>query len=116
MARLFNVTLAWGQDDEGNFTSKAWADDEAGAALQVAEEMADSSDAPDFESDAERTSWIKERADDVVDVYPADQQLRQDLAALYADELFPDGVSRDVNLEELGKVLAENRERLIVRM
>ena len=115
MAKLFNVTLAWGQDDEGNFSSSAWADNEAGAALQVAEEMADSSDAPDFESDAERTSWIKGRADDLVDIYPADQQLRQDLGALFSNELFPDGVSRDINLEQLGKVLAENRERLIVR-
>ena len=114
MKQLFNVILAWGQTDEGNYTATVAAPTDGAAALLVAEEMAESRDAPKFDDDADRQQWIARRAADVVDIYPTDVQLRQDLGALFSDELYPDGVVREINLEELGRVLSENRDRLLL--
>ena len=58
--RLFCVTLDWNpsNSEEGDYQSNIWARDEEEAIRNIAEEMADSGDVT-FESDADRTAFIK---------------------------------------------------------
>ena len=116
--RLFNVTLPWAwdgdaSDEEGTYSSSALADDEAAAVRAVAEEMADSGE-KNFDED-ERDQYIQSRCDGWCDVYPVEEQLKQDLRALFGAELFPLGSpAGEIDLKELGRVLTAYRD-LIVR-
>lgn len=116
LENVYNVTLSWGSREEGNYSNVVLADGEESAVRVLAEEMANHDDAGTFDSDAEREEWIQDRVENGFrDVYRVVDQFTQDLEALFPKQLFPDGISRSINLEALGKVLAENRERLLVR-
>lgn len=113
MANLYTVTLAWGGDDEGTYTTNVWANDEQHAVRLTAEEMADSGDV-EFDTPEEREEWIADTITGFRDVCMTAKQVKYDLALLYAKELYPeDAPATDINMAELGKVLAENRERLL---
>jgi hypothetical protein len=113
MQNVYNVTLSWGSREEGNYSNIVLADGEESAVRVLAEEMADQDDSPTFDSDAEREEWIQDRVDNGFrDVYKVVDQFAQDLESLFPKQLFPDGISRSINLDALGEVLAENRERL----
>ncbi len=117
MADIYNVTLAWGWDkNEGNYTTTVWADSENKAIRLTAEEMADNGSVK-FDNAKEREEWIEDRVGGFRDVYQTSDQFTGDLVMLYAKELYPDkapsGGHPNVNLVELGKVLAENRERIL---
>lgn len=115
MQDLFNVTAPWNpdNDEEGVYTTTVKAGNEDEAKRLCAEEMADSLT---FSSSAERQEWI----DDIVnsgfiDAYPTSEELKNGLRALYGEELFPDGVHLDIDLHALGKLLSENRDRLLIK-
>jgi len=111
---LYNVTLAWGLDrNDGNYTASVWATGEDEAVRLTAEEMADAGQVK-FDTKRERRGWIQERCRGFRDIYRSSSQLIGDLEALFAKELFADGPARGINLLELGKVLAENRERVLL--
>ncbi len=118
MKELYNVTLAWGWDrNEGNYTTSVWAESESEAIRLTAEEMADNGSVT-FDSKKERREWIKERTCGFRDLYKTADQVKGDLELLFAKELFSvekgPVVIRPINIVELGKVLAENRERILV--
>jgi hypothetical protein len=113
MAEGYNVTLSWGSVEEGNYSDVVVAEGEHAARRALAEQMADHPDAPEFDSDTEREEWIEERSNGFNDAYPVSAQLTQDLTTLFAKELFNGCSIRQINLAELGKVLAENRERIL---
>ncbi len=118
MKELYKVTLAWGWDrNGGNYTTSVWAESEGEAVRLTAEEMADNG-AVMFDSKKERREWIKERTCGFCDVYITADQLKGDLELLFTKELFSAErgavVIRPINMVELGKVLAENRERIVV--
>lgn len=113
MIEHYNVTLSWGSVEEGNYSDAVIAEGEDAARRALAEQMARHPDAPEFDSEDEREEWIKDRINGFNDVYPVSAQLTQDMAALFAQELFDCGRVRQINLVELGRVLAENRERIL---
>jgi hypothetical protein len=113
MIEFYNVTLSWGSLEEGNYSDVVMAEDEDAARRALAEDMADLPEASEFETDDEREEWIKDRLNGFNDVYPVSAQLRQDMGTLFAQELFGGGQARKIDLVQLGKVLAENRERIL---
>ena len=113
MTEHYNVTLSWGSVEEGNYSDVVIAEGEDAARRALAEQMADHPDAPEFDSDSEREEWTKDRINGFNDVYPVSAQLTQDMTTLFAEELFDGGHARQINLVELGKVLAESRERIL---
>lgn len=117
MKNLWNVMLPWAwngnpNDEEGTYTTTVEGADEDEAKRRAAEEMADSGE-KEFVDDEDRAKYIATRLTGWGDVYPQQAQLRQDLASVFEDELFPDGVRRNLNLEALGKLLAEHRAVLV---
>jgi hypothetical protein len=113
---VYNVTLSWGEPEEGNHSNIVLADDHDAAVRVLAEEMADHPDSGEFDSDEDREEWIQDRLENGFrEVYRVVDQFAQDLESLFFKLLFPDGISRSINLDSLGKVLAENRERLFDR-
>lgn len=117
MKNLWNVMLPWAwncnpADEESTYSTTVEAVDEDAAKLAAATEMADS-DEKEFMDDDDRAKYIRSRVAGWGDVYPQQAQLRQDLASVFEDELFPDGVRREINLEALGRLLAEHRAALL---
>lgn len=114
--QFFNVTMPWNvngdPEAEGTYTTTVRAADEDKAKRQCAEEMADSGQR-EFDSDSYRQDYIDALAAGWADVYATADKLKQDMSKVFADQLFPDGVSRDINLEVLGQVLTQNRELVI---
>jgi len=113
MILSFNVTLSWGSPQEGNYSDVVEAENEGAALRALAEEMADHSDGPELDTDEEREEWILDRVNGFHDVYPVSAQLEQDLATMFAQELFNGAAARQINLVALGKLLAENSERVL---
>jgi len=111
----FNVTLSWGSPEQGNYSDIVEAANPDAALRALAEEMADHLDGPEFDTNQEREEWVQARIDGFRDVYPVSAQLEQDLAAMFAQEIFKGGPARRIDLVELGKVLAENRERVLAK-
>ena len=117
MKNLWNVMLPWARngdasDEEGTYSTTVEGDDEDGAKLNAAIEMADSGE-KEFCDEEDRQSYIDSRVAGWADVYPQQQQLRQDLSSTFFDELFPDGVCREINLQALAKLLSENRNTIV---
>lgn len=117
MKNLWNVQMPWAwsgdaSDEEGTYTTTVEADDEDAARRAAAIEMADSGE-KEFSGAEERQRYIDSRASGWADVYRSQDQLAQDLSALFADELFPDGIVRQVNFKALAGLLAANRDELV---
>lgn len=114
--QFFNVTMPWDvngdPDSEGTYTTTVRAADQDQAKRLCAEEMG-ASGQREFDSDSDREDYIDAIAENWADVYPTAEQLQQDMATIYGEQLFPDGVKREINLEALGQVLAQNRELVI---
>lgn len=112
----FNVTLPWNPSDssEGEYATTVWAADADEALRLAAEEMADSGE-KDFDTEAERNEYIQELVNDGGYIVAALDELKYNLGVVFAEQLFPDGVGRDINSQALAEVLAENRERLVVK-
>lgn len=113
--QFFNVTMPYNSDDidgEGTYSTTVRAADTDHAKRLCATEMADSGQR-EFDSDSDREAYIDEHAEGWADVYPTIDQLTQDMSTVFADQLFPDGVKREINLEVLGQILAQNRELVI---
>lgn len=119
--QLFSVTLRWPQSDQGDYSQYVLAGDHYEACLLTARKMAeaqeeDSDDHFDaFEDDAERETWIKERAEDSMACCLVADSLVSDLSELFAAELFPDGVRLNIDIEGLRSLVLENRDRLCVK-
>jgi outer membrane protein assembly factor BamB len=116
MKNSFSVTLPWSASnnhgDQGTYSTTVHADSEGQAVLFVAEEMADSLP-NDFKTPEDRQKYIDNMINVNGDVYSSVDQLRQSIDEVFADELFPDGCHKTINLDVLGKILAANREFLL---
>ena len=120
---LWNVTLPWAwsgdADDEGTYSTAVGAADCEAAVRAAAEEMADSGskhfgddpEGDDFKE--ERQRYVDSRCEGWADAYLAVSQLEQDLAAVFADELFPNGVRREIDLEALGRLIGSHRDYVL---
>ncbi|WP_282366412.1 hypothetical protein [Pseudomonas sp. PS02290] len=119
--QLYSVTLRWPQSDQGDYSQYVLAGDHYEACLLTARKMAevqeeDSDDHFDaFEDNAERETWIKERAADSMECSLVADSLRSDLSELFAAELFPDGVRHGIDIEALRSLVLENRELLCTK-
>lgn len=118
MKTLWNVLLPWAlngdPDEEGTYATTVAGETEGEALRAAAVEMADEG-SKKFDTPQERAQFIESRVTGWCDVYETKDQLQQDLSALYARELFPDGIRHTINLNVLGRLLAENRDSLLVR-
>jgi hypothetical protein len=65
-----------------------------------------------FEDQADRDAWIAERASDSMECCLVADSLKSDLEALFEAELYPDGVTYDIDLEALRTLVSANRELL----
>ena len=68
-----------------------------------------------FEDQAERDEWVAERAADSMECCLVSDSLKSDLEVLFAAELFPDGVTFDIDIEALRTLVSANRELLRVK-
>lgn len=102
--------------NDGNYTTSVWSESEDEAVRLTAEEMADKGTVT-FDNEKEHKEWIRERTCGFRDVYKTADQFKGDLELLFAKELFSDEQDRvfthQINMVELGKVLAENRKRIL---
>jgi hypothetical protein len=117
MKNLWNVQMPWAWsgdpcDEEGTYTTVVPGANPQEAKLNAAIEMADSGE-KEMSGAGQRERYIESRMHCWADVYPQVEQIKQDLASTYADELFPDGVAREINLQALGRLLAEHRSELL---
>ena len=117
MRKLWHVILPWSwdgeaSDEEGTYSTTVEGADEGEALRKAAEEMADSNE-KDFDGDDERESYIESRIEGWSDVTNVADQLASDFAEIFAEELFPDGRCRAVNLQALAKLVQENRAALV---
>lgn len=113
---LYAVTLKWPQDDEGTYGENVYATDHWDACLKVAESMGQQRDQGSintYETEAEKQSWIFDRANDSIECHLVKDSLASDLAALFASDLFPDGVKRSINMTALQKLVVEHRDSLV---
>lgn len=111
--KLWTVTLPWGQEDEGTYTTYVRALNADDAVLLAAAEMAECSDAPEFDDPDEARLWIQERADAALDVCATLDRVLDELARVFANQLFPDGVARQLDGRALLRVLTANRGILV---
>lgn len=115
MKQPFNVTLPWNPADssEGNYANSTWAETPDEALQNIAEEMADSKENA-FDTPKDRQDYIDLLVnDELAEVTTCAGDLKWNLKELFAKELFPNG-GRDINLEALRDVLAENRSRFVI--
>ncbi|BAW27381.1 hypothetical protein C206_02809 [Pseudomonas putida TRO1] len=111
---LYAVTLNWGMAEEGTYSDNVFATSQNEACLKIAEDMANQREYVDeLETPKERQEWIVSRACDLVDCHFVEDSLAADLAALYGDVLFPDGVTRSIDLGALRALLVEHRHCLV---
>lgn len=120
-AQLYYVTLRWPQNDSGSFSQRVNASDAWEACMLTAKLMAESREEESdgtyeaFEDQADREAWIAERASDSMECCLVADSLKSDLEALFASELFPDGVTFDIDIEALRTLVSANRELLRVK-
>lgn len=110
----WNVTMAWGEDDEGTYSASFLATDGDAAALMCATEMAESGEV-EFENEAHRDGFIVARLAGYSDVYRTDAQFRGDFERLFGEALFGDGPRCAIDLERLREVLVANRDAILDR-
>jgi len=112
---MYKVTVPWNpnNDEEGIYSNYVKANSDIEATLAVVQEMAESRK---FDSQEEKLEWINDLAQSgFVDVFSISAELRNGLQIMYGEFLFPNGVQLGLDLEALGKVLAENRDRLLIK-
>ncbi|WP_162892752.1 hypothetical protein [Pseudomonas savastanoi] len=116
--QLYYVTLRWPQDDEGSFSQYVLASDFWEACVNTAQKMAEAREEDSegrykaFEDQADRDSWVADRAADSMECCLVADSLKSDLAELFAADLFPDGFAFDIDIEALRTLVAANRELL----
>jgi len=111
---LFAVTLNWGQQDEGTYSDYVMAACQNDACFKLAESMAEQREyVDDLETPEEKREWISGRAWDIADCHFVEDSLASDLAALYGDVLFPDGIKRSIDMTALRALIVEHRHRLV---
>ena len=123
--RLFSVLLPWSNsgnpaDEEGTYATTVWAADEEEAVRLVAEEMAAESNQFAGEKDdaaraADIADFVQSRREGWSEVVSIEDAVESDLAELYAQELFPDGVKRGIDMGALRALVRANRERLVIQ-
>ena len=123
--RLFSVLLPWSNsgnpaDEEGSYATTVWAADEKDAVRRVAEEMAaNSKQFAGEEDDAARAAdiadFIQSRMEGWSEVVSIEAAVESDLAELYAQELFPDGVKHGIDMGALRALVQANRELLVIQ-
>jgi hypothetical protein len=120
-AQLYCVTLRWPTDDAGSFSQNVYATDPWEACVLTARLMAESREEDSegsylaFEDEADRETWIAERAADSMECALVSDSLKWDLSELFAAELFPDGVRQDIDLDALRTLVCANRDLLLVK-
>ena len=114
--RPINVTLPWNPSDssEGEYATTVWAVDDESALQLAAEEMADSGE-KSFDSAEEKAEYVRELVADGGHIVDALDDLKYNLGVVFGNELFPDGITRDISSQVLAQILRENRDRLVVK-
>ncbi|NMY12441.1 hypothetical protein HBO38_29120 [Pseudomonas veronii] len=119
--QIYYVTLRWPQTDTGSFSLHVLAGDSWEACMVTAQKMAEAREEETegryeaFEDQAERDEWVAERAADSMECCLVSDSLKSDLEILFAAELFPDGVTFDIDIEALRTLVTANRELLRVK-
>ena len=120
-SQLYFVTLRWPNDDGGSFSQYVNATGAWEACILTAHKMAEAREEESegsyeaFEDQADRGAWIAERAADSMECGLVSDSLKSDLEVLFAAELFPDGVTFDIDIEALRTLVSANRELLRVK-
>ncbi|MGN7495952.1 hypothetical protein [Pseudomonas lactis] len=106
---IYSVLIPYVQDDEGSFSTYVSATDHQSAALNAADEMA----GEEFETQADRQTWVLDRAAAAISVTLLKDDVLQGLGVLFGSLLFPDGVQRSLSFDALRDVIYENRAKLL---
>ena len=106
---IYSVLIPYVQDDEGTFSIYVSAADHQSAALKAADEMA----GEEFETQADRQTWVFDRAAAAISVTLLKDDVLQGLAVLFGNLLFPDGVQRSLSFDSLRDVIYESRDKLL---
>ncbi|MBN3760893.1 hypothetical protein [Burkholderia sp. Ac-20365] len=117
MRNYYEVCIRWNDNDaeEGTFTESVFANDEDEASEAVATSMAGSSSDVDNSNPDEVARFVEEALQRVSYVTNVVSSLPDDISSVFFDELFPDGVSRQINLDALAVLLSEHRDQIILK-
>lgn len=118
MKNMWVVMLPWAEsgkpdDDESTYRTYVEADDMVTALRAVATQMANDPRKV-FDSEEDREEYISSRIQGWADVASLDLSVADDMAELFADELFPDGAPRrKVDMVKLAKLLSDSRDAIL---
>jgi len=110
----FSVTLPWNphDPDEGEYSTSLVAQNRTDAVRLVAEEMAKSGEVV-LDTNSQRRQFVAALIAHGGVVTESSSAFKYHFGELFARSLFSTG-ARDINLEELEKVLLENRARFVI--